>query len=84
MRVKIKVGSLHFSCYGRERKLCSGCHLRFMCATELDEIVIEPEVIKKNNLCNLNSIAKYMFSKSNHKLEEVTRNGRKKLVMIKK
>lgn len=51
-----------FDCRGREKNLCDGCRLRFLCLSERDMIQIPQEIVKQNRIKDLRSVVKYMFS----------------------
>ena len=48
-------------CFGRQRSLCDGCRLRFLCLSERNEIQISQDVVALHKIKDLKSVAKYMF-----------------------
>ena len=51
-----------FDCRGKNRSLCDGCRLRFLCLSERDSVQIPQDVVKQNKIKDLRSVVKYMFS----------------------
>lgn len=50
-----------FDCRGRDKILCDGCRLRFLCLSERNEIHIPQGVVKQYRIKDLRSVVKYMF-----------------------
>lgn len=61
-----------FDCRGRDRNLCDGCRLRFLCLSERNGIQISQGVVKRYRIKDLRSVVKYMFSEGriSYKIEE--------------
>ncbi|MFA7101265.1 MAG: hypothetical protein WC196_05995 [Bacilli bacterium] len=50
-----------FDCRGRDKAMCDGCRLRFLCLSERDAITVPLELIKEHNITNVPSLVDYMF-----------------------
>ena len=66
-----------FDCRGRDKVLCDGCRLRFLCLSERDNILIPQDVVARHEIKDLKSMVKYMFSEGriSYELEEHQRTS---------
>ena len=66
-----------FDCRGRDKVLCDGCRLRFLCLSERDNILIPQDVVARHGIKDLKSMVKYMFSEGriSYELEEHQRTS---------
>ncbi len=77
-----------FDCRGRDKALCDGCRLRFLCLSERNEIRIPQDVVTYYKIKDLSSVVRYMFGEGKIPYEigehiSTTPSGetRRKLVM---
>ncbi len=50
-----------FDCRGRDKAICDGCRLRFLCLSERNEITVPLNLIKEHNITDIPSLVDYMF-----------------------